>query len=138
MFPATSSQLRSFNIGGNRLKEFNGFTRWNVPNVKIVDIDTNQFNCTFVKHIFRRLSWRNIDSLTIWVNCGIQNEEIESYGTLDADEIPVQAISNPNKKEEEQLTENQSSGKNNHIIGLPQYQSYLLIIIFQERRRTYN
>lgn len=87
-----SHQLQSLDIGNNQLKEFNSFTRWNVSNVKIVGIDTNQLNCRNIKHIFEKLSWKNFDSLTVWVNCGIQNEDIDSdvTSTLAFEEISLQ------------------------------------------------
>lgn len=45
ILPAQSMRLKWFLIQGNQLRDLNGFTNAQYPNMKIFGIDSNRFSC---------------------------------------------------------------------------------------------
>lgn len=78
VLPPQSSLLELLAITDNQLSELNGFTSLRIPNTKIVGIDSNRFNCTFLDHLFQVITWRHIGSISIRIACDSGNETTES------------------------------------------------------------
>ncbi|XP_055301670.1 uncharacterized protein LOC129568128 [Sitodiplosis mosellana] len=70
VFTPRPDQLQLLVIGHNQLRELNGFTSYLIPNTKIVGIDTNQFNCSYLKRtLFPSITWKHLDSIANRINC---------------------------------------------------------------------
>lgn len=89
IFAATPNQLKIVDIANNRLRELNGFTKESVPNVKIVGIDQNLFNCSYLEELFQSITWKHLDSISKRINCSttvemddINDGDFQSAGCL--------------------------------------------------------
>lgn len=75
IIPLHPIQLKLFSIGHNQLREFVGFKSSNMPNAKIVGIDTNQLNCSHIDEILENFAWKHFDSFSEGIKCSSSNEE---------------------------------------------------------------
>lgn len=71
-----ANQLKLLLIANNQLRELNGFTSTRIPNTKIVGIDSNQFNCSFLKTYLQSITPNNLDLMLHPLNCSSFNEAI--------------------------------------------------------------
>lgn len=70
VFASQTNQLKLLAISHNQLREMNGFTSSVIPNTKIVGIDTNDFNCSYLKGtLFPSITWKHLDSIANRINC---------------------------------------------------------------------
>lgn len=78
VLPSQSSHLNLLAIADNQLHELNGFTSLRIPNTKIIGIDSNRFNCSFLDHLFQAITWKHLDSISIRIECNSGNESTEN------------------------------------------------------------
>ncbi|XP_055301669.1 uncharacterized protein LOC129568127 [Sitodiplosis mosellana] len=84
ILPPQSSYLELIVIADNQLRELRGFTSLRIPNTKIIGIDSNRFNCTFLDQLFDAITWKHLDAISIRIECNSANEtrEITTNGTI--------------------------------------------------------
>lgn len=78
ILPLQSNLLELLEIADNQLKELSGFTSLRIPNTKIIGIDSNRFNCTFLDHLFQAITWKHLDSISIRIECDSGNGSTET------------------------------------------------------------
>lgn len=69
ILPLKSTQLKLISIANNQLRELIKFSSSIIPNTKIVGIDSNQFNCTFLNDLFSLITWKHLDAISNRINC---------------------------------------------------------------------
>lgn len=74
ILPSQRSQLELLSIGHNQLHEFIGFNSSHMPNVKILGVDSNKFNCSQIDQIMYSFSGNHFHSFSIRVNCSNYEE----------------------------------------------------------------
>lgn len=73
--PAEHRQLELLFIGNNQLNELSGFVSTSIGNAKIVGIDSNRFNCSYLNAFFKMIKWKNLDTISSRINCSPVEEE---------------------------------------------------------------
>lgn len=82
ILPPQSNLLELLEISDNQLKELSGFTSLRIPNTKIIGIDSNRFNCSFLDHLFQSITWKHLDSISIRIECDSGNGSTETTTEL--------------------------------------------------------
>lgn len=85
--------LRSLFLGGNQLKELKGFRNAIFPQLILLDMKNNQFNCSYLQHFMETVNWEklhlHIDPVSINTRQanirGINCEPIVENGTTDGE-----------------------------------------------------
>lgn len=86
ILPSQSNYLKMIVIADNQLRELEGFTSVRIPNTKIIGIDSNRFNCTFLDQLFQAITWKHLDAISIRIECNSANDtmDISTNGTVNA------------------------------------------------------
>lgn len=61
IFLSKFDNLQHLLIGGNRLKELNGFSSTQLPSVLIDGLDQNKFDCCYFNELFRLFDWKQLN-----------------------------------------------------------------------------
>lgn len=70
-------QLKRLSLENNQLNEINGFTSSFIPNAKIIGIDSNKFNCSYLHKLFKLITWKHLDSISTQIECNTKHDEID-------------------------------------------------------------
>ncbi|XP_055306560.1 phospholipase A2 inhibitor-like, partial [Sitodiplosis mosellana] len=72
ILPTHLDRMKSLMIGNNQLHELFGFYSSRISNMKIVGIDSNQFNCSYLNTLSQMIS-TNLDSNLHQLDCDLVN-----------------------------------------------------------------
>lgn len=127
--PTQANQLELMVIGNNQLHELIDFTSERIPNTKIIGIDSNLFNCTYLDVLFQSITWKHLDSILKRIECNSANETadlsenstlvwtLETTTTSDISTIP-----DPEEKSEEFVMTNDDNENCIDLACLLEYQ----------------
>ncbi|XP_055309419.1 protein artichoke-like, partial [Sitodiplosis mosellana] len=78
ILPYRPNQLKLLSIANNQLQELKNFTGERIPNAKIDGIDSNQFSCSYLKTFFKSITWKQLHSISVRLDCnsGVKRTEI--------------------------------------------------------------
>lgn len=130
ILPAQTNLLDILSIANNELRELNGFNSARIPNTKIIGIDNNPFNCSYLDKLFQSITWKHLDAISKRIQCSSSNDISKSSDSsedstfswmqvsTDADEI----ASTDEMNQTEMLTVNSDEieiGKEGNVAGKP-------------------
>lgn len=85
IFTLPLDHLKLLSIGNNQLHRLNGFTEYSIPNTKIAGLDSNKFDCSYLKCFFRSITWQQLDSIPTRIKCIPVNDTMSETSTLSED-----------------------------------------------------
>ncbi|XP_055301909.1 leucine-rich repeat-containing protein 15-like [Sitodiplosis mosellana] len=85
--PTHLNQMKSLSFENNQLQEFIGFNSAHIGKMKIIGIDSNRFNCSYLHTLLQLISWKNLDTISNRINCS----NVEST-TTEANELSTTTI----------------------------------------------
>lgn len=78
ILPPPPNQLVVLSIENNQLHELNGFTAERIPHAKIVGIDSNPFNCSYLRAFFQLITPKHLGTISNQINCSVADEVIQA------------------------------------------------------------
>lgn len=96
IFAPQMNQLNWLMIGNNQLQDINGLTSASIPNGKIVGIDSNRFNCSYLTELLfelQSIKWGQLHGISKEINCSTNNAD-ENGQTLTISSIDMSGCKN--------------------------------------------
>lgn len=57
-------ELHAIFLDGNKLNDLNGFRRTLFPELRVIGIQNNAFNCSYLRHFFEMIAWHELNIYT--------------------------------------------------------------------------
>ncbi|XP_031622720.1 chaoptin-like [Contarinia nasturtii] len=131
ILPIQANQLELILIANNKLHELIDFTSARIPNTKIIGIDSNPFNCTYLDALFQSITWKHLDSISKRIACNSATENNEPIDlsenvtftwaletTTTSDLVTIPVVETATEKPDERIMANEQNGNNIKIANL--------------------
>lgn len=82
ILPVQPNSMRLLSFAKNQVVELIGFTKFNISKMKLIGIDSNEFNCSYLHKFFESITWRQLDSISERIMCNEYSTIPTNIGTL--------------------------------------------------------